>query len=341
MRIAVLCTLSTGLFAIEQATSLGVKINKVIGLNPNIYRNNMLISGFTDIKSFCEENQLSYSYVDDYTLSTEDPVALLNDIDLLWVAGWQRLIPESFIIVPKFGAIGGHGSCDGITKGRGRSPQNWALLIGAKSFEISMFKISSGIDDGAIIATDTFNLDNTDNILTSYIKCALSIAKCISAIYKKPSIIEQASQQNGLSQYFPKRTPRDGAIDWNMSVNDIHNQIRALTDPYPNARTFIDDIQVLIKRSTPILCDIDSEPGYIMSKLSNGELLVCAKNGYVLIEDYQFQSEYKKLSPGMKLKSESMNSTVYRITSRFKTEFPGKSLNTSLIEFWRRIGVTI
>ena len=46
------------------------------------------------------------------------------------------------------GVLGAHGSCDGITKGRGRSPLNWALMIGAKKFEVSIFKISDGVDDG-------------------------------------------------------------------------------------------------------------------------------------------------------------------------------------------------
>ena len=170
MKITVLCTLSTGLFSIRQALNEGIKIYKVIGLNPNNFKDNKLFSGFVDIKYFCLENELSYTYVNDYTLKAENSLKLLNETSLLWVCGWQRLVPESFYHRLEFGAIGAHGSCDGITLGRGRSPQNWALLIGAKKFEISVFRISSGIDDGSVISSNTFNLKLTDNIQTSYIK---------------------------------------------------------------------------------------------------------------------------------------------------------------------------
>ena len=46
-----------------------------------------------------------------------------------------------------------HMVVDGILKGRGRSPQNWALLMGEKKFFISLFKISNGVDNGSIIIT--------------------------------------------------------------------------------------------------------------------------------------------------------------------------------------------
>ena len=54
------------------------------------------------------------------------------------------------------GVLGGHGSPDGISGGRGRLPQNWALILGAKRFDLALFKITPGIDDGPIIAKRSF-----------------------------------------------------------------------------------------------------------------------------------------------------------------------------------------
>ena len=50
-------------------------------------------------------------------------------IDLLIVLGWRRLIPQNVLDLVKIGTIGNHGSSEGITLGRGRSPQNWALIL--------------------------------------------------------------------------------------------------------------------------------------------------------------------------------------------------------------------
>ena len=64
----------------------------------------------------------------------------------------MNVITDSFINIANLATIGAHGSCDGIVKGRGRSPQNWAFILGANKFKISLFKITSGIDEGDVIS---------------------------------------------------------------------------------------------------------------------------------------------------------------------------------------------
>jgi UDP-4-amino-4-deoxy-L-arabinose formyltransferase/UDP-glucuronic acid dehydrogenase (UDP-4-keto-hexauronic acid decarboxylating) len=341
MEIAALCTLSTGLISIKYALNFGVKISRVIGLRPDAVKCTTQISGYIDIRKFCDENAIEFTYVDDYTLKSEIPDALLTDIDLLWVCGWQRLIPKTFLDLPRHGAVGAHGSCDGITKGRGRSPQNWAILVGAKTFEISVFRLTNGVDDGAVISTEIFDIDTFDNIQTSYIKSAISVAKCITKIYRDPSILDGALKQSGTSEYLPKRIPSDGNIDWNMSVKDIYNQVRALTDPYPNARTFLGEVELFIKRALPIVSKSEFEPGFIVDKFSDKGLLVAAKDGYLLIEDYESNTENNGLCSGVVFRSVDMSFTVIGIMERFKKDFPGKTLNSTLRQFWTRVGAGI
>ena len=64
------------------------------------------------------------------------------------------------------------------------------------------------------------------------------VEQILLKILKRSSLISKSKKQVGPSEYFPKRTPDDGFIDWNMSALDIHNLIRSLVDPYPNARTY-------------------------------------------------------------------------------------------------------
>ena len=341
MKIVVLCTLSTGLSAIQHAISQGLKITKIIGLFPDEKRDINLISGIIDIAQFCKANAIEYSYVSDYTFKTETPDIMGSNIDLIWVCGWQRLIPKSFISASRYGAVGAHGSCDGITKGRGRSPQNWALLIGAISFEISLFKITPGIDNGRIIATEYFELTESDNIQTSYIKSSMLIAKSINYVCKNPIVLEHGIEQSGVVSYFPKRVPEDGFIDWNMSIIDIQNQVRALADPYPNSRTLINGFTVLIKRSIPVNCNIKYAPGLIVDILTNGTLLVAANDGLLLIEEFYIESNIDQIHAGKMFKSYSIQDTVDGIIKRFKKEFPNKKINQSLINFWKQRGVKL
>ena len=252
MKVVVLCTLSSGFSAIKFALDMGVVITKVIGLDDVQNRDKAAISGLVDIAEFCIGNKLDFDYVSDYSLKTVSTEILGVDVDLLWVCGWQRLLPSAFIEVASIATIGAHGSCDGILKGRGRSPQNWALMIGAKKFQISIFTISSGVDDGDVIDTEEYDLTAYDSINTSYIKATYLVAKMISKVFFDPALVDLASKQKGVATYFPKRTKEDGAIDWSMSTLDIHNQIKALEAPYPNAFCRCSGVTILINRSVPI-----------------------------------------------------------------------------------------
>ena len=195
MKIVALCTLSTGLNAIEYAIKLGISIDKIIGLNPKNLKNKKSISGYVDIKNFCKKYKIDYAYVSKYSLKKLNPKKLFSNADILWIAGWQRLIPENFISFPKICSIGAHGSLDGIRLGRGRSPQNWALLMGATNFKISVFKISKGIDDGNVIASKNFKLYSNDTIQTSYEKMSVCVAQILLKILKRPSVISKSKHQ--------------------------------------------------------------------------------------------------------------------------------------------------
>ena len=341
MNIIAMCAVSPGLTAIKFALVMGVKIKKVIGLSDTRNRDKNLISGIIDIGDFCKANNLEFSYVSDYSLKTESPAILGDDVDLIWVCGWQRLLPKSFLNIAKMGVLGAHGSCDGITKGRGRSPLNWALMIGAKKFEVSIFKISDGVDDGDIISSCDFELSDHDTISSSYIKYSILVAKLIGQVYQKPKLLISKQKQKGEIFYFPKRIPDDGVIDWGMCTIDIHNQIRALVDPYPNSFTLIGDKKIFIKKSIPLNMKSSFELGKVAHVFDDNSFLVGCKDGLIHIIDYEKEDKEHSIKVGLKFRSVCINETISKIIKRFKSEFPGKRVNPTLINFWSSNNVDI
>ena len=335
MKITCFCTLDTGLLTIKLALNLGVKINRVIGLNPKSISDYDKVSGFTDISSFCGQNKLDFKYVDDYSLKSVNPNSILKKTDIIWVSGWQRLLPNSFINFPNIATIGSHGSCDGILKGRGRSPQNWALIMGKKKFKLSLFKINEGTDSGDIILTKEFKYDKYDTIFQSYLKVALHTAHSFNQVVNNPILIKKAQMQKGKPEYFPKRVPEDSFIDWSMTAVDIFNQIKSLSKPYPNARTIINEEIMLINKANFINDSLDQRYGKIINFFLNGQILVSCGKGTLIIEDYQIQNS-KLISVGSFFKSISMKKTVKNILKRFKNDFPNKNINHSLLLFWRK-----
>lgn len=289
---------------------------------------------YYDYSSFCCEQGIDCIKLNSYSLKNDSDKELLSkkDIDLIIVASWQRLVPEWLINHCRIGIIGAHGSHDGIERGRGRSPQNWAILAGKTKFSLSIFWIESGTDNGEIIDTMEFNYLPTDNILVSYIKINICKAKMILKNIENGRI----SKKEGTPQikdglFLPQRIKEDGQIDWNRNAIDIDNMIRALTKPYPGAYTILNGKEYIIWISRPVVIDTDlyddCENGTIISVLSESVLVKCGIN-LLLIDDCTGKGDLK---PGMIFDSADYLEQIKTIIYRHKEKY-GTPLSDLVIE---------
>ncbi len=291
MNIYILNATSTGKILMEILCSK-LQIRGVVTLKETAGR--QFTNEYYDYYDFCKEHHLEYIAVNSYNFKYDGDKEKIGqlDIDLLLVAGWQRLLPEWLIHQCKIGVIGSHGSSEGITKGRGRSPQNWAILLGKKQFYISIFWIDAGIDSGMVIDTDKYEIDITDDILISYIKVNILVAQMIVKNLNNGKIQDhQGNMQSEEGRYLPKRIREDGKIDWNRSCMEIYNFIRALNKPYPGAYTSMNGRDYVIWEAKPI----NIKEGYESAKAGEvvgnveGYLIIKCGKGLLLVKD-GFQS---------------------------------------------------
>lgn len=215
----------------------------ILSLKKECYTDNE----FYDYSYFARKRGISHLEIHDYSLNDKNDQEMIKqkNIDLLIVCGWQRLIPSWLIHHCKVGAIGCHGSSEGITKGRGRSPQNWALIAGQSEFEVSVFWIDEGIDSGAIIDSRRFALNESDDIVISYEKVCISVAEMVITNLNNNRLQSRFGiRQKDTPAYLPKRVKEDGKIDWKRKGREIYNFVRALTLPYPCAFTTLKGTEV-------------------------------------------------------------------------------------------------
>ncbi|WGF87857.1 methionyl-tRNA formyltransferase [Marinivivus vitaminiproducens] len=159
------------------------------------------------------------------------------EIDLLLVIGWERLLPDTVLRSLGKYALGMHGSPWGLPKGRGRSPMNWAILTGHGKFITYLFRLDSGIDDGAIIGMKVFDINAHDGIAELHAKNRLAMAELVETylpLIARDEIVFWP-QPPGPCSFYPKRSAADGAIDWHLPTEAIHRLIRAVAPPYPGA----------------------------------------------------------------------------------------------------------
>jgi len=253
------------------------------------------VSGYCSFEEISKKYCIPIYYPKEYSLKDEEDIDFFkkNKFDLMILGGWQRLIPEIVLQTLRIGGIGTHGSSELLPEGKGRSPVNWSLIEGKKRYIFQLFLMTPGIDDGDIVDYKMCDINEWDTCKTLYYKISILqktmlkdlIPKLLSNNFNRIS-------QKGDSSFYPKRNPEDGLIDWNKSVFEIHNFIRALTKPYPGAFSIINKIHVYIWKAQPFDTRIHypfAKYGQIVEKFPNGDFLVNCRSGLLLVTDYDGQ----------------------------------------------------
>ncbi len=164
--------------------------------------------------------------------------------DFIIAIGWYYMLPESMIACAAKGAAGIHGSL--LPKYRGNAPFVWAIINGETITGVSFFYFEKGIDEGDIIAQESFAIEAEDeigNILEKAKKASIKILLEYLPLIEK-DMAPKMVQSNIGATYYPKRVPEDGLIDWSWDVVTLKNFIRAQTKPYPGAFTVLNGKKV-------------------------------------------------------------------------------------------------
>lgn len=334
-KFVVFCANQAGVDAINIVLHNGHQVDIVIGLDDQFY-NNETASGLIDIASFSTAHNIEYHKATSYNLTAQADIDFLSslDIELIWVAGWQRLLPEWLLAQSKNGALGGHGSPEGITSGRGRSPQNWALLTGADKFSIALFKLTPGIDDGPVIEEQEFKYNVFDDIQTSYKKVSICMGSMVSKYLNDKSTDRQAYSQHSEPKYYPQRMVEDGFIDWHAGSTEVYNFVRALSKPYPMARSTQGNDTIKFNRVRPFDEELGAY-GEISFIFNDGTFLVNTLDGRVLIDDFEAPPHWNPVL-NSRLDSVPKVKNLQKVFARHINKFPDLKISDNLEKFMKQ-----
>ena len=196
--------------------------------------------------------------------------------DVIFSFYYRTLLSDDILQLPSFGAFNLHGSL--LPRYRGRAPVNWVLVNGETQTGVTLHKMVSRADAGDIVAQSVVAIDEEDTALTLHGKCRTAAAALLAQ--QLPLIrsreITLTPQDDSRASYFGRRTAADGLIDWQKSASEINNLIRAVTEPYPGAFTFLGERKVIIWRARVVKVNrvksndvraygVKQEPGAILS----------------------------------------------------------------------------
>ena len=254
-----------GLKAFRSVLEKGYPVSGFITLDEAAFAKRS--AGSREYEEICKAYDVSYFTVD--TIKGEEAYRIVADLapDLLVVLGWSEILPERLLLIPRIGTIGTHAAL--LPHNRGSAPINWALIHGEKKTGNTMMWLTPQVDAGSIIDQSAFDITPYDTCRTLYEKVSETNAEMLLRLLenlKKGIRPENVIKNETDEPILPRRRPRDGLICWNQPGSAVYDFIRALTDPYPGAFTYLDGNKWLIWKASLLPLPSDEAPGTILGK---------------------------------------------------------------------------
>ncbi|MBD2795060.1 bifunctional UDP-4-amino-4-deoxy-L-arabinose formyltransferase/UDP-glucuronic acid oxidase ArnA [Xenorhabdus sp. 18] len=185
--------------------------------------------------------------------------------DVIFSFYYRNMLSQEILSLAEKGAFNLHGSL--LPKYRGRAPVNWAVLNGETTTGVTLHKMLEKPDAGDIIAQQAVPIDEDDTSLIVHGKIRKAAVELLDDILPqiKSGHYPSTPQDENQATYFGRRAAEDGEIVWHQSAREINNLVRAVTEPYPGAFTFLGERKMTIWRSRPLNQSYDKRPGTVIS----------------------------------------------------------------------------
>lgn len=179
-------------------------------------------------------------------LRDSDAEAVIKRInpDIIVVAAYGQILPESILSLPRLGCVNIHASL--LPKLRGAAPIQWAIYNGDKVTGITTMKMAKGLDTGDIleqISTEIGESETADSLHDRL--AALGAELILSTLDKMENGSITPRPQGEAYTYAPLIKKSMGEIDFSRTAREIYDMIRAFT-PWPSAFTMLNGRRIKV-----------------------------------------------------------------------------------------------
>lgn len=248
--------------------------------------------------------QLTQSAVKQYALEHQLPVlqpvklkdpAFIEELaalraDLQVVVAF-RMLPEMVWNMPAKGTINLHGSL--LPQYRGAAPINWAVINGEKETGVTTFKLQHEIDTGDIMLQESFPIGENETAGDVHDKMkeigAALLVKTVQGIENGTITTMPQPSQDGDLKHAPKIFTETCQINFNTTVNTVHNLVRGLA-PFPAAFTALNNKKLKVFAVTQEIINHEETIG---NYLTDGKtyLKFACTDGFVQVQDIQLEGK--------------------------------------------------
>lgn len=185
--------------------------------------------------------------------------------DFIFSFYYRHLLSEQLLACANQGGFNLHGSL--LPRYRGRAPANWVLVNGESETGVTLHRMVKRADAGAIVAQQKVAISTTDTALTLHGKLRTSAADLLADTLPLlgKGQLQGIEQDESKASYFGRRSAADGLIDWQQPASDLHNLVRAVTQPYPGAFCPVGEHKLIVWSSRVQAGNAGHAPGTVIS----------------------------------------------------------------------------
>ncbi|CNI00634.1 bifunctional UDP-glucuronic acid decarboxylase/UDP-4-amino-4-deoxy-L-arabinose formyltransferase [Yersinia thracica] len=185
--------------------------------------------------------------------------------DIIFSFYYRNMLCDNILSSAPRGGFNLHGSL--LPKYRGRAPINWALANGETETGVTLHQMVKKADAGPIVGQHKVIISETDTALTLHAKMRDAAQELLHDLLPKMknTSLSLVPQKEAGASYFGRRTADDGEIYWQKSASEINNLVRAVTEPYPGAFSYLGQRKLIVWRARPLNIVHGKQAGTVLS----------------------------------------------------------------------------
>ena len=249
---------------------------------------------FGSVREWAEKNRIPVFCPE--RVNTPDWIEKVRKLspEVIFSFYYRHLLGRDILMIPTAGAFNLHGSL--LPAYRGRAPVNWVLVNGEERTGVTLHYMVEAPDAGDIVGQKEVLIEFEDTAHTLYQKVCVKAKELLEVVLPliKKGVAPRVAQNLKQGSYYGGRKPADGRIDWGWPVIRIYNLIRAVTEPYPGAFTYLSEGEkVFVWWALPEKDDVSEYPVGTVA-FEKESVYVRASDGRLRLLDIEVEKERMK-----------------------------------------------
>ena len=221
-------------------------------------------------------------------IALQDKIA---EMDLMIVAAYGVLLPETILNAPTYGCINVHTSL--LPRWRGAAPIQRAIQAGDNETGITIMQMDSGLDTGPVLLQKKCPINPTDTSGNLHDRLASLGSECILQVLDRLILgnLNPVDQDDSQACYAGKITKSEARIDWTETAITIDCAIRAF-NPAPICHTELRGLTLRIWQAEVPDIETTSPAGEI---IHSGKAGIDIATGQGVLRILQIQPQGKRV----------------------------------------------